>query len=112
MQCGLKPDEVLNMSMDMFQSCLQGYSDLLFDQQLLGLQSGYWAGYYGNPNMKRPKPLKQIIQMLVRNKEKADKQLKGAVINKPEVNVDAYLELERQFHERAAQQPVKRNVVK
>ena len=94
MQIGLKPDEVLDMSFDMLQACIQGYSDHMFDMQLLGIQQGYWAGYYSNS--KKPKPLKYILDKMARAHNK-----QGAEIL--DVDVDAFLQMERDFKQKLKQ---------
>lgn len=80
--------------MDMFKACIQGYSDRLFDGQILSVQTGYWAAYYSNA--KHPKPTKTIISEMSRNKLKAETKHQGRVA-KPEVDVDAFLATEEQF---------------
>ena len=93
------------MSMETFQACLKGYTDRMFDQQVIGLQNGYWAGYYSNPNVKKPKPLKTMLKILMRGKEKVTQ--KQAHV--PNVDVDAFLQAEKAFREKAAKYaPVKK----
>lgn len=93
------------MSMETFQACLKGYTDRMFDQQVIGLQNGYWAGYYSNPNVKKPKPLKTMLKMLLQGKEKATRKQ----AHTDEVDVDAFLQMERAFQEKAAVcKPVKK----
>ena len=82
------------MSMDIFKAYIQGYSDRLFDQQILSVQSGYWAAYYSNA--KHPKPLKKLIDEMTRKKNKIE-QKKSKNVIKPEVNVDAFLAQEERF---------------
>lgn len=95
MHIGLKPDEVLDMSLEVFKACLRGYSDMLFDRQILGVQQGYWAGYYGRA--KKPKSVKSILQKLMKiHKEKPVTKN----TEKPEVDVDAFLAMEQQFNAR------------
>lgn len=76
---------------------MQGYSDHLFDLQVLATQAGHWAGYYSRS--KKPKPLKTILDSMIKTKEKSDKNSKGAVA-RPEVDVDAFLAQERAFKEK------------
>ena len=82
------------MSMDMFKAYIQGYSDRLFDQQILSVQSGYWAAYYSNA--KHPKPLKTLIAEMTRKKNKTE-QKKSKNVVKPEVDVSAFLAQEERF---------------
>lgn len=79
----------------MLKACVDGYSDSLFDQQILSVQAGYWAGYYNR--MKKPKPIKSVIDSLVRNKSRQDA---SGRVTAPEVDVDAFLEQEAQFQKR------------
>ena len=96
MQIGLKPNELLDMSLDTLKACISGYSDRLLDMQILGVQQGYWAGYYSRA--KKPKSVKSIIRTLLQTK--SEKQTKNYSVEKPDVNVDAFLNMENQFKER------------
>lgn len=92
MQIGLKPSEVLDMSLDAFRACSRGYSARMFDMQILGVQQGYWAGYYSRT--KKPKSVKSIVDKMVREKGRSTKQ------EKPDVDVEAFLKMEEQFNKR------------
>ena len=92
MQIGLKPSEVLDMSLDVFRACSRGYSAHMFDMQILGVQQGYWAGYYSRT--KKPKSVKSIVDKMVREKSRSTKQ------EKPDVDVEAFLKMEEQFNKR------------
>ena len=94
MQIGLKPDEVLDMSLDVFQACARGYADHMFDLQLVGVQQGYWAGYYSSA--KKPKPLKYVIDKLFKARRKGEHV--SQTVEKPDVDVDAFLAMEAQFN--------------
>nr|DAT31928.1 MAG TPA: hypothetical protein [Caudoviricetes sp.] len=94
MQIGLKPDEVLDMSLDVFQACARGYADHIFDLQLVGVQQGYWAGYYSSA--KKPKPLKYIMDKLFKARRKGEHD--AQTVEKPDVDVDAFLAMEAQFN--------------
>ena len=59
------------MSLDMFKAVIHGYSDHIFDLQLVAVHQGYWAGYYGRA--KKPKSLETILKKLFKVKEKSDK---------------------------------------
>lgn len=74
---------------------MQGYSDHVFDMQLLTVHAGFWSRYY---NTKRPKPLHYILNKLVLGRSKT-KDVKG---NEPipEVDVDAFLAREARFKNR------------
>lgn len=98
MQIGLKPDEVLDMSLEMFQSCAKGYLDRMFDLQLLGIQQGYWAGYF--TRSKKPKSIKSIVEKMVKAKTKRDADPKSIKTAKPEVDVETFQEMEARFQKR------------
>lgn len=83
------------MSLEVLNAYLKGYSDHLFNLQLLSIQQGYWAGYF--TRAKRAKPLKKIIDELVRGRtKKVPKKLE----DKPDVDVEAFLKAEREFNKR------------
>lgn len=100
------------MSLEVFQACVAGYSDRIFDQQLLCLQTGHWAGYYSNPKIKRPKPLKQVMKLFLKDREEATKKARSSTVRKPDVRVATFLETERQFNERAKKQTPIKNTIK
>lgn len=86
------------MSIDVFNAYVKGYGDHLFDQQVLAVQMGYWAGYYSKA--KHPKNIKTILQNMLRKRQNAKKRIKSPA---PEVDVETYLEIERQFKEKMSQ---------
>lgn len=90
MQIGLKPEEVLDMSLEVFRACSKGYADHLFDLEILSVQQGYWAGYYSNS--KKPKSVKSVIDRMLRSR--------GKNSHASEVDVESFLERERRFTER------------
>lgn len=82
------------MSLDTFEAVKEGYSDRLFDYQLMCVQSGFWSGYYNNS--KHPKSLNSIMDVLIKNKfKKGHKNLQHA----DEVDVEAFLALEQRRKE-------------
>lgn len=83
------------MSLEVLQAYVSGYTDHLFDMQVLAVQSGYWAGYYGNA--KHPKNPKDILAKMARKRE--HQPGKPA----PDVDVEAYLATEQRFKERMSQ---------
>lgn len=91
-QCGLKPNEVLDISLEVFQAYVDGYTDHMFDEQLMTVHTGFWAGYYANS--KHPKSVKSIITSL-QNKREHDKQGSAHVDT---VDVDAFLAMEAKFN--------------
>lgn len=83
------------MSLEVLNAYLAGYSDHLFNLQLLSIQQGYWAGYF--TRAKKAKPLKKIIDELVKGRtKKAPKRLE----DKPDVDVEAFLQAEREFNKK------------
>ena len=88
------------MSLDMVQAVIKGYGDAILDQQIIALQSGYWSAYYAGA--KHPKPVNKIAEdMAQRHKQQDAKKLSTP---KPDVDVDAFLEMEAQFKARLEQQ--------
>lgn len=81
--------------MDMFRAVMQGYSDRLFDLQLLGVQQGYWSGYYGRA--KKPKQPSGILRKMYRERQHSAKPGKR---NVPDVDVEAFKATEQQFWSR------------
>lgn len=80
------------MSLDMFRAVIQGYSDHIFDLQLVAVHQGYWAGYYGRA--KKPKNLESILKKLFKAKEKhEDKSYKQKKVE--DVDVEGFLARER-----------------
>lgn len=79
------------MSLDVFKAVVNGYSDHIFDLQLLAVHQGYWSGYYGRS--KKPKNLETILKKLFKAREKVDdrprKQKKVE-----DVDVERFLALE------------------
>lgn len=96
----MKPNEILDMSLDMVQAAIKGYGDAILDQQIIALQAGYWSAYYSG--VKHPKPVSKIAEDMVRRHKQQD--AKAALKPKPDVNVEAYLEMEAQFQAKLAQQ--------
>lgn len=94
------PNDLLDMSLDMVQAVIAGYGDRMLDQQIVALQIGYWSAYYAGA--KHPKPVHKIAEdMVTRHKQQDAKKLSTP---KPDVDVDAYLEMEAQFKARLEQQ--------
>lgn len=92
----MDPDRVLDMSLDVFKACVAGYTDRLFDQQLNGVQAGYWAGYYSRA--KKPISPKRIIERMLRKKDTNNARAKKK--HADEVDVAGYLAMEARFKER------------
>lgn len=64
---GLLPEQVLDMSLDVFNTLVEGYSDRLVDLQSIAAQTGYWSGYY---QTKRPRKIKDVVNSILKNKER------------------------------------------
>lgn len=90
------------MNLACFQACVTGYSDRLFDYQLLAVHSGYWSGYY--TGAKKPKSLSSILRKLWQEHIKANKRLNKNRTRATEVDVEAFKRTEQRFKERLAQQ--------
>ena len=82
----------------MFNAYVQGYSDRLFDQQVLAVQAGFWAGYY--VKAKHPKSLKSVLTSMLKKRKQAEHRINTPA---PEVDVEAFLATERQFKEKMSQ---------
>lgn len=80
------------MSLDMLKAVVKGYSDHIFDLQLVAVHQGYWSGYYGRS--KKPKSLETVLKKLFKAKEKGEdspyKQKKVV-----DVDVEGFLAKER-----------------
>lgn len=90
------------MSLDMVQACIFGYMDSVLDQQLVAVQTGFWAAYYSNS--KHPKSVQQISEsMLTKHARIKDAQNKAST-PRPDVDVEAFLEREAKFQAKLRQQ--------
>lgn len=85
---GLLPEQTLDMSLDQFNACVDGYSTRLLDQQKLAAQQGYWSGYYSRAT--HPKPLQSVINKMDQSQSKPQKHV-------AEVDVEEFLRREAQF---------------
>lgn len=84
------------MSYEVLQAYIDGYGEHLNDLQIIGVVQGFYAGYYGRA--KKPKPLKQVISKLLHPKKSKDDDTPA-----PDVDVEAFLEMDRRFKERLHQ---------
>jgi hypothetical protein len=76
----------------MFKAVVKGYSDHIFDLQLVAVHQGYWSGYYNRA--KKPKSLESILKKLFKAKEKnTDSPHKQKKVE--DVDVEAFLAKER-----------------
>lgn len=85
---GLLPEQTLDMSLDQFNACVDGYSIRLLDQQKLAAQQGYWTGYYSRT--AHPKSLQSVINKIGQSQDKPQKHV-------AEVDVEEFLRREAQF---------------
>lgn len=85
------------MSLDMFQAYVNGYTDHMFDAQLMTVHTGFWAGYYSNS--KHPRSVKDIMASLQRKRDRARK----TGVHADTVDVDAFLAMEEKFHSKMQQ---------
>lgn len=80
------------MSLDVLKAVIQGYSDHIFDLQLLAVHQGYWAGYYNRA--KKPKNLETVLKKMFKAKQKdEDKHNKHKELE--DVDVEKFLAMER-----------------
>lgn len=80
------------MSLDMLKAVIKGYSDHIFDLQLVAVHQGYWSGYYSRA--KKPKNLETILKKLFKAKEKGeDSRHKQKKVE--DVDVESFLAKER-----------------
>ena len=91
----MKPDEVLDMSLEVFTAYTRGYSDRLLDQQILAMQTGHWAAYF--VVSKHPKSPKELAEKMCNEHKKQDAKLKNPTAPRPEVDVEGFLEKEAKF---------------
>lgn len=98
----MKPNDVLDMSMDVFTAYVNGYSDRLLDQQILAMQTGHWAAYF--VGSKHPKSIKELSEKMLKEHLKQDAKLKNPSAPRPDVDVAAYLEQEARFKAKMKQQ--------
>jgi hypothetical protein len=76
----------------MFKAVVKGYSDHIFDLQLVAVHQGYWAGYYSRA--KKPKNLETILKKLFKAKQKGeDSFYKQKKVE--DVDVESFLAKER-----------------
>ena len=76
----------------MFRAVIQGYSDRIFDLQILAVHQGYWAGYYSRA--KKPKSLETILNKMSRDKNKVERKASGKT-KAEDVDVATFLEREK-----------------
>lgn len=82
------------MNFEVFGAVVQGYNDRVKDQEILAILSGYWSGYWSNS--KHPKSPQKVIDMVTNERETSNKKN----VHADEVDVEAFLEMERRFNER------------
>lgn len=89
------------MPLDVFRACISGYSDHIFDLQILGVQQGYWAGYY--TRARKSKSPQRVIEKMLQTKTRCNEKT-GSNVTKPEVDVAAFMETEARFKQRMKKQ--------
>jgi hypothetical protein len=77
----------------MFKAVVQGYSDHIFDLQLVAVHQGYWSGYYSRS--KKPKSLESILKKMLQGKEKGQGKISRQK-KAEEVDVETFLAREQQ----------------
>lgn len=80
------------MSLDMFKAVVKGYTDHIFDLQLVAVHQGYWSGYYNRA--KKPKGLDAILKKMFKAKEK-DENKHHKQKQFDDVDVESFLAKER-----------------
>ena len=87
------------MNYEILECYIQGYGDRIFDQQILSIQTGFWAAYYNNS--KHPKSVDHHAKNMIKSREKAEKDNGSAGnVEKPGVDVEAFKATEEQFLKR------------
>lgn len=91
---GLLPEQTLDMSLDQFNACVDGYSTRLLDQQKLAVQQGYWSGYYSRAT--HPKSLQSVINKMDQSQGRIQQHV-------AEVDVEEFLRREAQFNRKVGE---------
>lgn len=84
------------MSLSTLHSCFDGYSDRILDQQILTVHTGYWAGYYAMS--KHPKDTSYVIKKMIEGQSKKTQK------HAPDIDVEAFLDMEARFAEKLTDQ--------
>lgn len=80
------------MSLDILKAVIKGYSDHIFDLQLVAVHQGYWSGYYNRS--KKPKNLDIVLKKLFKAKQKNENSYyKQKKVD--DVDVESFLAKER-----------------
>ena len=79
------------MSLDVFNAVIRGYTDHIFDLQLVAIHQGYWAGYYGRA--RKPKGLDIILKKMLKSKSKDTQKKSQSKVT--EVDVETFLQREQ-----------------
>lgn len=80
------------MSLDMFKAVIKGYSDHIFDLQLIAVYQGYWSGYYNRA--KKPKSPETMLKKLFKSREKQDDKIPNQK-RADDVDVESFLAMEQ-----------------
>lgn len=81
------------MSLDVFRAVVRGYSDHIFDLQIISVHQGYWAGYYSRA--KKPKGIDVILKKLLKAKSKSKDNQKKSQKKVTDVDVETFLQREQ-----------------
>ena len=79
------------MSLDVFKAVVRGYSDHMFDLQIVAVHQGYWAGYYSRA--RKPKGLDTVLKKLLKVKSKDISKKSQSKVT--EVDVETFLQREQ-----------------
>lgn len=79
------------MSLDVFKAVVRGYSDHIFDLQIVSVHQGYWAGYYSR--VKKPKSIDTVLKKLLKVKSKDNQKKSQKKVT--EVDVETFLQREQ-----------------
>lgn len=90
------------MNLQTFRAVVEGYQDHLFDLKCLNVLAGYWAGYYSGNSRRKPKPVNQVLEELSAVHQRAKVNAGSTTVPKPkpDVDVEGFQEMERQFQSR------------
>lgn len=80
------------MSLDVLKAVIQGYTDHIFDLQIMSVHQGYWAGYYSRA--KKPKNPESVVKKMLKAKGKDDNK-RSKQKKAEDVDVESFLARER-----------------
>lgn len=86
----------------MFNAVVDGYTDRLLDERILAMQTGHWAAYF--VGSKHPKSPKELSESMRKQHVQSGAQRSALHVERPEVDVETYLERESRFKAQLAHQ--------